>query len=94
MLRRFLPNCVAAEPLIAELSGPQPGTSGSRSVGTSGSRSVAVEDAPGGPRPAYLTACGRGARSCGLNGRASQTFAVLSPLPVTIREPSGLNDAE
>ena len=28
------------------------------------------------------------------NGRASQTFAVLSWLPVTIREPSGLNDAE
>ena len=26
--------------------------------------------------------------------RASQTFAVLSALPVTIREPSGLNDAE
>ena len=25
---------------------------------------------------------------------ASQTFAVLSSLPVTIREPSGLNDAE
>ena len=24
---------------------------------------------------------------------ASQTFAVLSALPVTIREPSGLNDA-
>ena len=86
MLMRFLPNCVAAEPLIADLSGPQPGTSGSRSL--------PVEDVPGGPRPAYLTACGRGARSCGLNGRASQTFAVWSPLPVTIREPSGLNDAE
>ena len=27
-------------------------------------------------------------------GLASQTFAVLSSLPVTIREPSGLNDAE
>ena len=59
-----------------------------------GSRSLPVEDAPGRPRPAYLTACGRGARIRGLNGRASQTFAVLSPLPVTIREPSGLNDAE
>ena len=62
--------------------------------GFTGSRSLPVEDVPGGPRPVYLTACGRGARSCGLNGRASQTFAVLSPLPVTIREPSGLNDAE
>ena len=59
-----------------------------------GSHSLPVEDGPGGPRPAYLTACGRGARSRGLNGRASQTFAVWSPLPVTIREPSGLNDAE
>ena len=29
-----------------------------------------------------------------MKGRASQTFAVLSQLPVTTRDPSGLNDAE
>jgi hypothetical protein len=40
----------------------------------------------------------REVRSSGRNyrlyGRASHTFAVLSLLPVTTREPSGLNDAD
>ena len=34
------------------------------------------------------------AYSLSLNGPASQIVAVLSQLAVTIREPSGLNDAE
>jgi hypothetical protein len=32
--------------------------------------------------------------SQGFTGRASQIFAVLSQLPVTTRDPSGLNDAD
>src|SRR5262249_26099634 len=46
----------------------------------------------------YFTARGGGAnsrvRNSRLMGVASQTFAVLSKHPVTMREPSGLNDAE
>ena len=66
--------------------------------GTGGSRSLSVEDVPPGPRPAYLTACGREVRSRGRNSRligvASQTLAVRSVLPVRTRDPSGLNVAE
>src|SRR5262249_27612289 len=62
------------------------------------SRSLSVEDVPPGPRPAYLTACGREVRSRGRNSRligvASQTLAVRSVLPVRTRDPSGLNVAE
>jgi hypothetical protein len=49
---------------------------------------------PWGPRSVYPTGAWREASSSGLNGWASHTFAVLSALPVTIRDPSGLNDAE
>src|SRR5262245_60836303 len=44
----------------------------------------------------YFVAGGAGAGSGGRvsrNGGESHTFAVLSPLPVTIREPSAPNDA-
>src|SRR5262245_24937288 len=64
----------------------------SPNAGTSGSRSLSVEDVPGGLRSAYeVKSRGRYYRS---NGRASQTFAVWSVLPVTTRDPSRLNDAD
>src|SRR4051812_40272850 len=58
---------------------------------------LVVARSPSG-RTSHFTARGGGAdsrcRNSRLMGVASQIFAVRSPLPVTIRDPSGLNDAE